>query len=116
MEEWVEEYGKFCLTRMSLLNWWLHCPISVLKTKRGKENNRFYLLHYTKNMKPFHEQENRLQNFKLPEPVLCIGGFLQIELSGRVQRQEMDDLFYIWLVSSASLYSNVVGEVLKYRS
>lgn len=40
-------------------------------------------------------QENRLQHFKLPEPVLCIGGFLQIELSGRVQRQEMDGLFYI---------------------
>lgn len=40
-------------------------------------------------------QENCLQHFKLPEPVLCIGGFLQIELSGRVQRQEMDDLFYI---------------------
>ena len=43
-----------------------------------------------------HKQENRLQNFKLPEPVLCIGGILQIELLGRVQRQEMDGLFYIW--------------------
>nr|GLL40662.1 F-box protein At4g00755-like [Ipomoea trifida] len=40
-------------------------------------------------------QENRMQTFKLPEPVLCIGGYLQIELLGRVQRQEMDDLFYI---------------------
>ncbi|PRQ57806.1 putative F-box domain-containing protein [Rosa chinensis] len=40
-------------------------------------------------------QKNCLQTFKLPEPVLCIGGFLQIELVGRVQRQEMDDLFYI---------------------
>ncbi|KAB2597633.1 F-box protein [Pyrus ussuriensis x Pyrus communis] len=40
-------------------------------------------------------QENRLQTFKLPEPVLCIGGILQIELLGRVQRQEMDGLFYI---------------------
>ncbi|XP_022770351.1 F-box protein At4g00755-like isoform X2 [Durio zibethinus] len=40
-------------------------------------------------------QENRLQNFKLPEPILCIGGILQIELLGRVQRQEMDGLFYI---------------------
>uniref|UniRef100_A0A6N2L8T3 F-box domain-containing protein n=1 Tax=Salix viminalis TaxID=40686 RepID=A0A6N2L8T3_SALVM len=40
-------------------------------------------------------QENSLQNFKLPEPVVCIGGILQIELLGRVQRQEMDDLFYI---------------------
>ncbi|CAA3000513.1 F-box At4g00755-like isoform X5 [Olea europaea subsp. europaea] len=40
-------------------------------------------------------QENRLQPFKLPEPVLCMGGYLQIELLGRVQRQEMDGLFYI---------------------
>ncbi|KAM7472155.1 hypothetical protein LguiA_010338 [Lonicera macranthoides] len=40
-------------------------------------------------------QENRLQRFKLPEPVICMGGFLQIELLGRVQRQEMDNLFYI---------------------
>ncbi|PIN16252.1 hypothetical protein CDL12_11129 [Handroanthus impetiginosus] len=40
-------------------------------------------------------QENRLQPFKLPEPVLCIGGYLQIELLGRVQTQETDGLFYI---------------------
>lgn len=42
------------------------------------------------------KQENCLQNFRLPEPVLCIGGILQIELLGRVQRQEMDNLYYIW--------------------
>ncbi|KAL5058428.1 hypothetical protein RYX36_030032, partial [Vicia faba] len=41
-------------------------------------------------------QENRLQKFKLPEPVLCIGGILQIELLERVQSQEMDGLLYIW--------------------
>ncbi|CAI8600853.1 unnamed protein product [Vicia faba] len=40
-------------------------------------------------------QENRLQKFKLPEPVLCIGGILQIELLERVQSQEMDGLLYI---------------------
>ncbi|KAE8733348.1 putative ATP binding protein [Hibiscus syriacus] len=40
-------------------------------------------------------QENKLQNFKLPEPVLCIGGMLQIELLGRVQREDMDGLYYI---------------------
>lgn len=39
--------------------------------------------------------ENCLQKFKLPEPVLCIGGYLQIDLLGRVQRQEIDCLFYI---------------------
>ncbi|PPR96019.1 hypothetical protein GOBAR_AA24662 [Gossypium barbadense] len=37
-------------------------------------------------------QENCLQKFKLPEPVLCIGGYMQVELLGRVQRQEMDAL------------------------
>ncbi|XP_016511733.2 F-box protein At4g00755 isoform X2 [Nicotiana tabacum] len=42
-------------------------------------------------------QENCFQRFNLPEPVLCIGGYLQIQLLGRVQRQEMDDLFYICL-------------------
>ncbi|AES80055.1 cyclin-like F-box protein [Medicago truncatula] len=40
-------------------------------------------------------KENRLQKFTLPEPVLCIGGILQIELLERVQRQEMDGLLYI---------------------
>ncbi|XP_057950609.1 F-box protein At4g00755 [Malania oleifera] len=40
-------------------------------------------------------QENYLQTFKLPEPVLCVGGILQVELLGRVQRQEMDGLYYI---------------------
>lgn len=40
-------------------------------------------------------QENVLQSFKLPNPVICIGGILRIELLGRVQRQAMDDLYYI---------------------
>lgn len=40
-------------------------------------------------------QENCLQKFKLPESVLCIGGILKVELLGRVQRQEMDALYYI---------------------
>ncbi|KAJ8748846.1 hypothetical protein K2173_013277 [Erythroxylum novogranatense] len=40
-------------------------------------------------------QENRLQRFELPEPALCIGGILQVELLGRVQRQDIDGLFYI---------------------
>ncbi|KAI7729382.1 hypothetical protein M8C21_018643 [Ambrosia artemisiifolia] len=40
-------------------------------------------------------RENRLQRFKLPEPVVCIGGFLQIELLGRVQEQAADGKYYI---------------------
>ncbi|CAL9113510.1 unnamed protein product [Musa acuminata var. zebrina] len=40
-------------------------------------------------------QENVLQSFKLRSPVICLGGILQIELLGRVQKQETDDLYYI---------------------
>ncbi|XP_073111943.1 F-box protein At4g00755 [Elaeis guineensis] len=40
-------------------------------------------------------QENVLQSFKLPRPVICIGGIVQIELLGRVQRQATDNLYYI---------------------
>ncbi|XP_077248578.1 F-box protein At4g00755-like isoform X2 [Tasmannia lanceolata] len=40
-------------------------------------------------------QKNCLQTFKLPQPVLCIGGVVQIELLGRVQRHELDGLYYI---------------------
>ncbi|KAH7577853.1 hypothetical protein ACOSP7_001083 [Xanthoceras sorbifolium] len=56
-------------------------------------DNRF-IWTYTSEEFPM-AQENRLQNFKLPQPVLCIGGIMQVELLGRVQRQEMDGLFYI---------------------
>ncbi|XP_061339906.1 F-box protein At4g00755-like isoform X2 [Gastrolobium bilobum] len=58
-------------------------------------------------------QENRLQKFRLPEPVLCIGGILQIELLGRVQRQEMDGLLYICVS-----YVEVLGRSLspKFRA
>ncbi|KAI3498330.1 hypothetical protein L1887_34102 [Cichorium endivia] len=51
---------------------------------------------YTSQMFPM-AQENRLQKFKLPEPVICIGGVLQIELIGRVQKQEVDGKYYICL-------------------
>ncbi|KAG7990292.1 hypothetical protein I3843_02G019100 [Carya illinoinensis] len=40
-------------------------------------------------------QESHLQKFRLPEPVLCVGGILQIELLGRVHRCEIDGLYYI---------------------
>ncbi|XP_022872564.1 F-box protein At4g00755-like isoform X1 [Olea europaea var. sylvestris] len=52
-------------------------------------------------------QENHLQQFKLPEPVLCIGGCLQIELLGRAQREEIDGLFYICVC-----YVRVLGRPL----
>ncbi|KAI3764481.1 hypothetical protein L2E82_14490 [Cichorium intybus] len=49
---------------------------------------------YTSQMFPM-AQENRLQRFKFPEPVICIGGFLQVELLGRVQKHAADDKYYI---------------------
>ncbi|XP_076945349.1 F-box protein At4g00755-like [Bidens hawaiensis] len=48
---------------------------------------------YTSQMFPVIQQ-NRLQRFKLPEPVICIGGYLQVELLGRVQKQASDDKYY----------------------
>jgi hypothetical protein len=41
-------------------------------------------------------QVDSIQVFKLPHPVLCIGGVLQVELLGRVQTQAIDQLYYIW--------------------
>ncbi|XP_010540272.1 PREDICTED: F-box protein At4g00755 [Tarenaya hassleriana] len=55
-------------------------------------------------------QESRLQNFKFPEPVLCIGGYLLVELLGRVQRQEMDGLYYI-CVSHVKVMGRSLGGV-----
>ncbi|RZC59041.1 hypothetical protein C5167_006350 [Papaver somniferum] len=51
-------------------------------------------------------QENCLQNFKLPEPVLAVGGLLQIELLGRVALA-VDDLFYFCIT-----HVQVVGRPL----
>lgn len=64
--------------------------------KRDKlaDESEKYVWTYTSPEFPM-AQENRLQKFTLPEPVLCIGGILQIELLERVQRQEMDGLLYI---------------------
>ncbi|KAL3814872.1 hypothetical protein ACJIZ3_016140 [Penstemon smallii] len=42
-------------------------------------------------------QESCMQQFKLPEPVVCIGGLLLVELLGRVQKEEINGLFYICL-------------------
>lgn len=52
-------------------------------------------------------QENVLQKFELPEPALCVGGFLLVELLGRVQKQEIDGLYYICIA-----HVQVVGRPL----
>ncbi|CAI9771893.1 unnamed protein product [Fraxinus pennsylvanica] len=51
--------------------------------------------------------ENLLQKFKLPEPVFCIGEILKVELLGRVQTQETDELYYICIT-----HVEVVGRLL----
>ncbi|KQK23987.1 F-box protein At4g00755 [Brachypodium distachyon] len=52
-------------------------------------------------------QENMLQSFRLPRPVLCIGGVVKIELLGRVQKQATDDKYYICVC-----HAQVVGRSL----
>jgi len=42
------------------------------------------------------EQVNALQTFRFP-PTLCCGGYVKIELLGRTQRQEIDNLYYLCL-------------------
>ncbi|XP_058779236.1 F-box protein At4g00755-like isoform X1 [Vicia villosa] len=52
-------------------------------------------------------QENKLQHFKLPEPVLCIGGFLVVRLLGSVQKNGKDNLFYTCIS-----HVKVVGQII----
>lgn len=56
-------------------------------------------------------QENVLQSFKLPRPVLCIGGVVKIELIGRIQKQAMDGLYYI-CVSHVQMVGNPLSREL----
>ncbi|CAO2189244.1 unnamed protein product [Urochloa humidicola] len=53
-----------------------------------------YIWMYTSSEFPML-QENVLQSFKLPRPVLCIGGVVKVEFLGRVQKQWDDDQYYI---------------------
>ncbi|TVU42569.1 hypothetical protein EJB05_08985 [Eragrostis curvula] len=69
-------------------------------------------------------QENVLQSFKLPRSVLCIGGVVKVELLGRVQKHQFDNLYYICvthvqvlgspLSSEFGAAASVSGLVLKY--
>lgn len=52
-------------------------------------------------------QENTLQSFKLPRPFVCVGGALQVQLLGRVQLQEEDNLYYVCVC-----HVQVVGRLL----
>ena len=53
------------------------------------------------------EQVHALQEFKL-SPTLCCGGYVRVELLGRTQRQEVDNLYYVCLS-----YVKVLGRPVK---
>ncbi|WZY83124.1 hypothetical protein YC2023_029508 [Brassica napus] len=72
----------------------------------NSEEKDNYVWTYTSQEFPM-AQENRLQNFKLPEPVVCIGGYMLIEFLGRVQTRQLDGLYYICV-----LHVRVMGRSL----
>ncbi|KAK1680103.1 hypothetical protein QYE76_040951 [Lolium multiflorum] len=57
-------------------------------------DDRNYVWTYTSPEFPMLQQ-NMLQSFKLPRPVLCIGGVVKVELLGGVEKQASDGLYYI---------------------
>ncbi|KAJ0265218.1 F-box protein [Hirschfeldia incana] len=66
----------------------------VNNSREDTEDENKYVWTHTSQEFPM-AQENRLQSFKLPEPVLCIGGYLLVEFLGRVQICDIDGLYYI---------------------
>ncbi|GLT44937.1 hypothetical protein SLA2020_188100 [Shorea laevis] len=70
------------------------CSANSVRFRMGHSHGDKFVWTYTSQEFPM-VQEDCLQSFKLPEPVLCIGGILQIELWGRVHRCRIDGLFYI---------------------
>ncbi|CAN7116802.1 unnamed protein product [Brassica rapa subsp. narinosa] len=72
----------------------------------NSEEKDNYVWTYTSQEFPM-AQENRLQNFKLQEPVVCIGGYMLIEFLGRVQTRQLDGLYYICV-----LHVRVMGRSL----
>lgn len=84
--------SKFVRFRMGHPKSWNEIDHDFMEAQECADDK--FIWTYTSRMFPV-AQENRLQRFKLPEPVVCIGGFLQIELLGRVQKQATDGKYYI---------------------
>ncbi|KAI3719420.1 hypothetical protein L6452_20318 [Arctium lappa] len=84
--------SKFVQFRMGHPKSWNEIEHDFMESQECADDK--FIWTYTSQMFPV-AQENCLQKFKLPEPVVCIGGFLQIELLGRVQKQEADGKYYI---------------------
>ncbi|CAO2206182.1 unnamed protein product [Urochloa humidicola] len=69
-----------------------------------------YIWMYTSSEFPML-QKNVLQSFKLPHPVLCIGGVVKVEFLGRVQKQREDDQYYICISHVQVLGTPLPGEL-----
>ncbi|MCD7461173.1 hypothetical protein HAX54_045425 [Datura stramonium] len=95
---WCSKYVRFRLGHPKSLR----DKRDLLHWSREQPADHKFIWTYTSQEFPMR-QENCLQNFKLPEPVLCVGGYLQIELLGRTLKCDLDDLFYIWSVFNTSL-------------
>ncbi|KAI9180686.1 hypothetical protein LWI28_007232 [Acer negundo] len=54
-------------------------------------------------------QENCLQNFKLPEPVPCIGGIMQVELLGKVFPKLSPKFFLLLLACCSVAHVQILG-------
>ncbi|KMZ71503.1 F-box family protein, putative, expressed [Zostera marina] len=81
------------------LGHWKHSAMSqendtsMFNTSEESHDDRFWWSYISPIYPMAHE--NKLQTFKLPKQVLCTGVVFQVELLGRVQIQESDDLYYI---------------------
>ncbi|XP_051124484.1 F-box protein At4g00755-like [Andrographis paniculata] len=60
------------------------------------------------------EQIYALQKFTMPEPVLCLGGFLKIELSGMVQQDPVDSLYY-HRIGAVNIYGHSLTPGFKFE-
>ncbi|KAL3812664.1 hypothetical protein ACJIZ3_013932 [Penstemon smallii] len=70
------------------------CSAKSVRFRMGHQDSQGnFVCTYTSPEFPMNQFE-RIPQFKLPGPVLCIGGFLQIELLGMVHRAG-DGLFYV---------------------
>ncbi|KEH17200.1 F-box plant-like protein [Medicago truncatula] len=76
---------------------------SIASSNMVVDETQFLWIYISPNYQMF--QENRLQVFKLPKPVLCNEHVLLVELHGRAQKQGL--LYYIGFVSHNDILSHM---------
>ncbi|PIN16249.1 hypothetical protein CDL12_11126 [Handroanthus impetiginosus] len=100
-------------------------PNIVQSLPLGEIDENNYVWSYTSPVFPMLEEAS-LQTFSLPEPVLCIGGYLEVELLDKAQKDSVNGLYYtclghvrIWGHSLMPAFDVQMGESgsisLKYR-